>query len=76
MSHILSLGEMLDIKVFAGKAAERKAGSVREDLELRYVRFSTFLGNWSVSRERKRVKHTLSLSLTSFSKKKETELQR
>lgn len=57
---------MLDIKVFGGKAAaERKVRSVREDLELRCLRFyTTFLGNWSVSGERKHMKHThLSLFL-------------
>lgn len=40
-------------------------------LELRCLRFyKKFLGNWSVSTERKHMKHTFeSVSLTSFSKK-------
>lgn len=64
--------------MFGGKAAKRKVSSVREELELRCLRFYTkFLGNWSVGTERKHMKHTFeSVSLTSLSKKWEAELQK
>lgn len=66
MSHILRLTGMLDIKVFGGKAGKRKVSPAIEELELRCLRFYTkFLGNWSVSVERKHMKHTFeSVSFT------------
>lgn len=65
---------MLDIKVLGGKAGKRKVSSVREELELRCLRFFTkFPGNWSVRMERERMKHTFeSVSLT----KREREPQK
>lgn len=61
---------MLDIKVLGGgRQRKEKVGSVREELERRCLRFFTkFLGNWSVSTERKKhMKHTFeSVSLASF----------